>query len=170
MNPPPDTATPEPSDMQRDSDGRLIALTLDSERVLPGSAENAWLVAVDGSEHAQRAAAEALRLARQMGGCALHLVNVQHWQSHEAAETGLARQGWEASARARALFDAAGLGWRLHVVMGDSAQGIVEVARRIGCRGIIIGTRGLGAVESILIGSVASKVIQQSPVAVLVVP
>ena len=165
-----DTTMPESSDMQRDSDGRLVGLAIDNERMLPGSTESTWLVAVDGSEHALRAVAEALRLARQISGCTLHLVNVQPWLSHEAAESGLARRGWTASARARAMLDEAGLGWRLHVVMGDSAQGIVDVARRIGCRGIVIGTRGLGAVESLLIGSVASKVIQQSRVSVLVVP
>lgn len=171
MNPHQDSTMPKPSAMQRDSEGRLVHLTIDSTTPLPVSANNEWLVAIDGSVHAQRGLTEAMRLTRKMMvmDCVLHLVNVQQWLSHEAAETKLAQRGWEASAEARALLNAAGQPWRLHVAMGDSAECIVDTVKEIGCSGIIIGSRGLSSVESLLIGSVAYKVIQQSPVSVLVV-
>ena len=169
MNPIQGSIMPKPSAMLRDSNGRLVRHSIDSGLPVPTSADNAWLVAIDGSTHAQRGLAEAVHLTRKMMDCVLHLVNVQHWLSHEAAETSLAQRGWEASAEARALLDAAGQPWRLHVAMGDSAECIVDTAKEVGCRGIIIGSRGLGSVESLLIGSVAYKVIQQSPVSVLVV-
>lgn len=169
MNPAQESSLPQPSEMQRDIDGRVVGVTFDSERPLSASTRNTWLVAIDGSTHAQRAVVEAVRLTREMSDCMLHLVNVQHWLSHEAAETGLARRGWEVTTGARALLDAAGQSWRLHVAMGDSAQCIVDIAQRAGCRGIIVGSRGLSAVENLLLGSVAYQVIQQSPVSVLVV-
>lgn len=159
---------PAPAETQRDEDGRLVRMAFASP--LPQSAEgDCWLIAVDGSSHARRATAEAARLACRMQGCVLHLIHVQHWLSKEAAETELARRGWEATAEARALLDEAGHAWRLHVVMGESAEQIVAVAERLGCRGIVVGSRGLGAAENLLIGSVAYEVIHRSPVSVLVV-
>lgn len=160
---------PTPGSVERDEDGRLVGLHIDGDQPLVAHGENAWLVAVDGSSHAQRAVAEAAHLACQMPGCSLHLVNVQHWLSKEAAETELAQRGWAASEKARAFLDARGQPWRLHVVMGEAAEHIVALASRLGCRGIVIGSRGLGAAENLLVGSVAYKVIHLSPVSVLVV-
>lgn len=53
--------------------------------------------------------------------------------------------------------------------MGDAAEGIVALARELGSRGIAIGSRGLTAAESLLLGSVAYKVVHLSAVPVLVV-
>lgn len=159
---------PSPESIERDDTGRLVGLAIDTGEPLAHQ-ENSWLVAVDGSVHAQRAVAEAANLASQMHGGALHLVNVQPWLSKEAAETELAPRAWAASEKARVLLDAKGLPWRLHVAMGDTAEHIVALAKRLGCRGIVIGSRGLGAAENLLVGSVAYKVIHLSPLSVLVV-
>ncbi|MDP2811687.1 MAG: universal stress protein [Rhodocyclaceae bacterium] len=160
---------PMPSSTERDSDGRLVGLAIDCCQSLSAQNGNSWLLAVDGSEHSQRAAAEAVGLTCQMKDCTLHLVNVQHWLSKEAAESELKNRGWTATEQARSLLDTAGKPWRLHVAMGDAAERIVALATRLGCRGIVIGSRGLGAAENLLVGSVAYKVIHLSPVSVLVV-
>jgi nucleotide-binding universal stress UspA family protein len=162
------TQIPAPSSTERDDTGRLVAIAIDAGQPLAHQ-ENSWLVAIDGSTHAQRAVAEAASLACQMQGGALHLVNVQPWLSKEAAETELAQRAWAVSEKARALLDGQGLSWRLHVAMGDTAEHIVALAKRLHCRGIVIGSRGLGAAENLLIGSVAYKVIHLSPLSVLVV-
>lgn len=166
----PPSHLPEPLESRRDADGRLIRLRLASQVPADLSSRPSWLVALDGSPHAVRASAEALRLAGEMKSCTLHLVHVQHWLSKEAAETELAARGREASQEARRLLDAAGQPWSLHIAMGPSAETIVDIARELGCRGIVIGCRGLGSASSLLLGSVTSKVIQHSPVPVLVVP
>lgn len=160
---------PPAVDTECDGDGRLIGLAIDGGGLLSTRAENIWLVAVDGSAHAQRGVAEAARLACQMNDCAIHLLNVQPWLSKEAAAAELAQRGWAASESARALLDAQGQPWRLHVAMGEPAERIVALATRLGCRGIVIGSRGLGAAENLLVGSVAYKVIHLSPMSVLVV-
>ena len=105
-----------------------------------------------------------------MRSCALHLVHVQPWLSKEAAETELAQRALDATARARALLDAKALPWRLHVAMGDPAERIVELSRQFGATTMVIGYQGLGAVESLLLGSVANKVMDLSPVPVMLVP
>jgi nucleotide-binding universal stress UspA family protein len=44
-----------------------------------------------------------------------------------------------------------------HVVYGDIAQSIVRTWCRLGCEAIIMGTRGMGAIGHLLLGSVATK-------------
>lgn len=158
-----------PIDTTRDSDGRLVGLTIDCGLGVTSTRSNAWLVAVDGSEHSQHAVAEAVRLATKMKDCTLHVVNVQHWMSKEAAESELMNQGLTATDAAWVLLDKAGVSWCLHIVMGEAADCIVALADNLGCHGIVIGSRGLGATGNILIGSVAYKVIHLSRIAVLVV-
>jgi len=52
---------------------------------------------------------------------------------------------------------------------GDPAECIVAFARKTKCDEIVIGSRGLGSVKGLLLGSVASKVVQISPIPVVVV-
>lgn len=168
MNTPNQLTIPTPSRSDRDSDGRMIGLTFDGGvQATPGG--KLWLVAVDGSDHALRAVAEAARLAGQIKDCSLALVNVQHWLSREAAETELASRGRRVTEKARTLLAASGTPWQLHIVMGEAAESIVALSGRLGCQMIVVGSRGLGATENLLVGSVAYKVIHLSPVSVLVV-
>lgn len=170
MNPTPTPDLPVPTATRRDADGRLTGLAIDSKPPPGDSATNAWLIAIDGSPHAQRAVAEALRLSQALPDCAFHLVHVAHWLSKEAAETELARLGWAATHAARRTLDEAGHAWRLHIAMGACAEAIITLAGEQGCRGIVIGRRGLGSTSGLLLGSVSSKVIQHSFLPVLVVP
>jgi tellurite resistance protein TerC len=168
MNATKDLTVQEPPQTARDSDGRLIGLSVDSGRSILSVVENTWLVAIDGSEHSLRATAQAVYFGL-MQNCAIHLINVQPWLSKEAAESELMRRGWDATAKARELLDKSGIPWRLHVVMGETVESIVALADSLGCRGIIIGSKGLNATEALLLGSVAYKVIHLSKVSVLVV-
>lgn len=153
-----------PRQLERDEAGRLIYLAIDSTPPLPAE-DNPWLVAVDGSPQSLRATAEAARMA----SCALHLVNVQHWLAVEAAEAELPLRGWNATAEARALLDAAGRPWRLHVTMGEAADSIAALAKRLGCNGIVIGSHGMGAATALLLGSVSQRVMHLATTAVRVV-
>lgn len=161
---------PTPRAVERDADGRLVGLRFDSEPPLAAVEANPWLVAVDASDNAVRAVAKAARDAGEMRACALHLAHVQPWLSKEAAEGDLAHRALGATARARTLLEAQGIPWRLHVMMGDPAECILELAVQTNCTGIVIGRRGLNMVESLLFGSVTYKVMHLSPVPVMVVP
>jgi nucleotide-binding universal stress UspA family protein len=155
---------------ERDGDGRLVGLVFDSTPPLQAPDLNPWLVAVDGSDNALRAVAHAAAQAAAMKACALHLVHVEPWLSKEAAEAELANRALGATARARALLDAKGLAWRLHVAMGEPAENILEQAGRLRVTGIVMGSRGLSAVENLLFGSVAYKVVHLAALPVVVVP
>jgi nucleotide-binding universal stress UspA family protein len=162
--------TPQLASSEHDTDGRLVGLVYDSTPALAAPYANPWLVAVDGSDNALRAVAHAADQAAAMNNFSLHLVHVQPWLSKEAAEVTLAHRALGATVRARAALDAAGLPWRLHVALGEPAERIIHRAVRISASGIVIGSRGLNVVESLLFGSVAYRVLHLSPLPVKVVP
>jgi nucleotide-binding universal stress UspA family protein len=166
----PTRMTPVPPGGEYDVDGRLVGMVYDSTPPLPVPGTNPWLVAVDSSDNALRAVAHAAGQAALMNACTLHLVHVQPWLSKEAAEAELAHRALGATARARDLLDTKGLPWRLHVALGEPAERIIHRAVRISASGIVIGSRGLNGIESLLFGSVAYKVMHLSPLPVLVVP
>jgi nucleotide-binding universal stress UspA family protein len=165
----PAQVTPLLAGSERDGDGRLVGLTFDSTPPFAVPTANAWLIAVDGSDNALRAVAHAAAQAGLMNACALHLIHVQPWLAKEAAEAELAHRALGATARARATLDAACLPWRLHVVLGDAAERITDKAVELQVSTIVMGSRGLNAVEGVLFGSVASKVMHHSVIPVLVV-
>jgi nucleotide-binding universal stress UspA family protein len=64
-----------------------------------------------------------------------------------------------ALAPAIAKLKRAGVHHITHTVCGDTADAIVRAARRLRCDSIVMGTRGMGAIGNLLIGSVANRVI-----------
>lgn len=166
----PSPLEPLPGSLQRDGDGRLVGMAFESIPPLASSSSNRLLVAVDASDNALRAVEYAARQAGLMTGCALHLVHVQPWLAREAAETWLAQLALDETSQARTALAAAGQPWQLHVVMGDPAECILETAADLQVANIIIGSRGLNAMQGLLLGSVAYKVMHLATVPVTVVP
>ncbi len=162
-------AVPAPALERRDDMGRLVAVTWHGTGGSEDSGSERWLVAVDGSACSLRAVAMVARLAALEQGAEVDLVHVQPWLNREAAETELPRRGWASAAQARHLLDAAAVCWRLHATMGDEALEIAGLADALGSRGIAIGSRGLTATESLLLGSVAYKVVHLAKLPVLIV-
>ncbi|MGE5171051.1 MAG: universal stress protein [Rudaea sp.] len=132
------------------------------------------LLAADGSEHGEHVAAFLVRLAEAGTPLEVVLLNVQpevvDWQTHGLAQESMHAQreylGREATESVRRLLDAAGLRYELHVEMGDPADTIVRFAKEQRCDWIVMGTRGMGALEAFALGSVARKVIHLAEVPV----
>ena len=78
-------------------------------------------------------------------------------------------EGAEALAAARQLLDAAKTAYEPHVLVGPPAETIVAHAKKARSDLLLIGHRGAGAVASLMAGSVANKVLQLSPIPVLLV-
>ena len=78
-------------------------------------------------------------------------------------------QGTEALAAARQVLDAAKIAYTAQVLVGPPAETIVAHAKRSKCDLLLIGNRGVSAAASMMLGSVASKVLQLSAVPVLLV-
>ncbi len=138
------------------------------------------LVAVDGSEHALRAAMYALEMRNRMRDperVELHVVNAQPplprdaatFVANESLQDYHREQGDAAVGPTRSLLDAAGVPYTVHELVGDPPATIAELAARLGCQLIVMGTRGLGAGAAALIGSVAQRTLERSTVPVLLV-
>lgn len=56
----------------------------------------------------------------------------------------------------------------VHLREGSPAEEIVAAARELGCDLVVLGTHGRRGLEHLVLGSVAERVTQQSPVPVLV--
>ena len=160
---------PVPVAEQRDDMGRLVAVTWQGAPTNEATRSDRWLVAVDGSAGSLRAVEMVARMVAVEQGSGVDLVYVQSWLNKEAAETELARRGWAAAAQARQALDAAGVSWRLMSLLGEDAPEIVRLAETLCSRGIAIGSRGLTAAESVLLGSVAYKVVHSAKSSVLLV-
>lgn len=136
------------------------------------------LVPVDGSKAADRALQQAIAIAQRSGrDSEIRLFNVQE-PVEEMQTHGLARDAIlahrdklarDASVRARALLKKAGVRCSFEWRFGEPAQTIVRAARRAGCDMIVMGTRGAGALENLLLGSVAYKTLHLSKIPVTLV-
>lgn len=59
----------------------------------------------------------------------------------------------------QAALDEAGIAHQSHVRFGDTAETIVATAEEFGCDSIVMGTRGLGTLAGLALGSVTRKVL-----------
>lgn len=126
------------------------------------------LLPVDGSVHSDRATQHVIAMLQGCGGHQVLLINVQapieapEVRSHMRADEIEAMQtsrGGDALASARALLDRAGIACVPNVLLGPVAETIAQFAADQGCDQIVMGTRGLGALSSALLGSVTTRVL-----------
>lgn len=138
------------------------------------------LVPVDGSESSSRAVAYLIKKQGWFKDRAeIHLLNVQHpipygnrvssVIGHDKVAQFHQEEGMAALKNAMKKLDAAKLKYHYHIGVGEAAEVISQYAKEKGCDQIFMGTRGLGSVSGLVLGSVATKVIQLSPVPVLLV-
>lgn len=126
------------------------------------------LVPVDGSQSATRAVRWVAQVLARQSGARVQLVHVQAaidaWEvrSHLGADD-IAR--WQASGSkavldpAAAILREAGLDVETHAAVGDIASEVAALVTRLACDSVVMGTRGLGPVQSLLLGSTTMKVI-----------
>jgi nucleotide-binding universal stress UspA family protein len=135
------------------------------------------LVPVDGSDEALRALEHAIRMARMIGEAEIHLVNVQPPISGSVGTfvgteniTRFHREESDnALAAARKLLESEGFPVHDAVRIGNSSQSIADCARELPCDQIVMGTRGLGHIGSIVLGSVATQVVHLTEIPVTLV-
>lgn len=137
------------------------------------------LLPVDGSENASRAVQRAIEIVKESGGDARLIVmtayppivsgNVKSFFSAEDIQSFYQEEGEKALAPAKALLDAAGVPYESEVVVGPAAQTIADYARKHNVDTIVMGTRGLGSVTGLLLGSVTTKVLSLVDIPVLLV-
>jgi nucleotide-binding universal stress UspA family protein len=137
------------------------------------------LIPVDSSENAMRALHHALRLARENGPVELLIVTAHEaaassprvlaYRSLEEVEKIYKEQSEAILRPALAAAAAAGVKYESEIVIGDIPKTIVDCAEARGCDGIVMGTRGMGAIGNLVMGSVATKVIHLTKLPVTLV-
>jgi nucleotide-binding universal stress UspA family protein len=138
------------------------------------------LIPVDGSPASLRAVDFAIEMASQDPSTSLVLLHVQNTRAIELAGASEAMDTeWlrEAGSRAsaKALKDAigkcehAGVASEVLVRTGQIAEAVGQVAREENVKHIVMGTRGLGGIQGLLLGSVAMQVVHLAEVPITLI-
>lgn len=135
------------------------------------------LIPFDGSESAMRAVRHAIFMAKDSAGhefLLFHVLDISSLGTDESFWKGGTREKLLSDAEqvltpAKQAFDQAGVTYRSEVTIGIPANDIASHAKASGCDAIVMGTRGMSAIASFFVGSVAQRVIHNSEVPVTLV-
>ena len=139
------------------------------------------LVATDGSPHAARAAQFAARLVRELREAEVILVNVGHIPAMAfgdlaqgvvgltVLEESLEHAGRAILNEAERSFDTTGARITRAFAQGEPSVAILEKAREHKADLIVMGSRGLGQIGGLILGSVSERVLHGAPVPVAIV-
>lgn len=135
------------------------------------------MIAVDGSSESLQAVREALKLMARGLRTEIALVNVQEPASllelatrdPDAIAAAAVEAGENLMSEAAALLDAEGVGYSMEVVLGEPGSMLVDMAEELDADMVIMGARGMGALKSVIVGSVSKAVITHCHRPVLVV-
>ena len=133
------------------------------------------LLPADGSDNANRAVQYLIKQAgNSREPVEVHLLNVQHPMPGTVGETAQAKQyhheeGMKALSGACKLLDDAKVKYAYHIGVGDIGEVVAHFVNELKCDQVVMGTRGMGAVANMVMGSAASKVLNLVKVPVLLV-
>jgi nucleotide-binding universal stress UspA family protein len=136
------------------------------------------LVPIDGSDSANRAIDHVVRLAQKQAGVEIHLLNVhipvlsghaKMFISEQQLNDYYRVEGYTALKPAEERLTQANVPFTHHISVGHVAETIARFAKENNFDQIIMGTRGMGAISDLVLGSVAHKVIHLSSVPVTLI-
>jgi nucleotide-binding universal stress UspA family protein len=129
------------------------------------------LLPTDGSEDAIRAAEAASDLARRCGA-ELHVVHVWHdvrGFAHDFVKRELRRQGQEIlDEQVEKIRASGGEVTKAYLRRGRTSNEVIAICKEIGADLLVVGSRGLGTVRRILMGSQSEEIVHHARVPVLV--
>jgi nucleotide-binding universal stress UspA family protein len=129
---------------------------------------NRILVPVDGSEQVKRALLIAIEFVKRCGTSEIELLNVQSpapsfWPekliTEDILQAHYATEGAKTLQAAERLLREAGVSYHSEVRVGQAAEMIAHYAREKNVDGIVMGTRGMGTMKGLVLGSVATGVL-----------
>jgi nucleotide-binding universal stress UspA family protein len=137
------------------------------------------LTLVDGSKSSTRAVRYVIELS---GACKeqpdIHLLNVQMPVAPGSVARHVRRsdvdayyhdEGMAALAPARKLLDKAGVPHALHIGVGEIDETVAQYVKKVSAQQIAMGTRGLGPVAGMLLGSVTARIVQAVSIPIVLV-
>jgi nucleotide-binding universal stress UspA family protein len=134
------------------------------------------LLAVDGSEHALHAARTAADLARSMKTSEIRIVTAYDFIPPYLGEPNMqyaidARMESAKTIMQKAVHAVGDVPCEIHteLIEGPAAEAIIDVAATRKSNVIVMGSRGLGTLAGLLLGSTSQKVVAHAPCPVLIV-
>lgn len=134
------------------------------------------LLAVDGSEHALHATRKAAELARCMKPKEFRIVvaydPIPLYLGEPNMQIAITNRKGEAEEILNMAVKEIGevpCGIHTEIIEGDAAGAIIEVANVCKSDVIVMGSRGLGRLAGLLLGSTSQKVVSHAPCPVLIV-
>ncbi len=128
----------------------------------------------DQSPSANAALAETIRLAPLVGAKVVVVfsfyISPLGGQQEGSVREAFEKVGKQAVGRAVADLEAAGIEAESRLVSGKPADALIDVAKEEGASAIVVGTVGENPITGALLGSVMLRLVQRSPLPVLVVP
>ena len=136
------------------------------------------VVPIDGSECALRALTYVVERAKQGAQLEIEVLNVQlpiisgevrRFVTQAMIDEYHRAESEDALKPAKRLLEQAGLPYKATMLVGHIAETIAEFAASRDCDGIVMGTRGMGPMKNLVLGSVATQVIHAAEVPVTLV-
>ncbi len=137
------------------------------------------LVPFDGSDSAQRALQYLAGLVKDLPTMEIHLLNVQghpvmygEYVAGPMVETliGAAQEhARNINAKGLELLKAHGIEATAHEQLGETVGEIAKTVAALGCDTVVMGTRGMSNFSNLVMGSVATRVVHEVSVPVLLV-
>ena len=134
------------------------------------------LLAVDGSEHSIHAAKVAAELAKCMESAELRIVAAYDpippylgEPNMQIAIDARLKDAQEILQKAVDIVGNSQLDVHTELIEGNPAEAIIEVAKTRNSEVIVMGSRGLGRLAGLILGSTSQKVVSHAPCPVLIV-
>lgn len=139
---------------------------------------NRILVPVDGSRPARNALKYAVHMLKDWMAGEIHIINVQPvvlpmgdltLLDADIIEEAQRKNASKILKSASQILVKAGIKHEQHIEIGVIASSIIHYGKTHGCDCIVMGTRGMGAVGNLVLGSISNKVIHLADVPVTLV-
>ncbi|TVP92266.1 MAG: universal stress protein [Pseudomonadaceae bacterium] len=137
------------------------------------------LVPFDGSSSAKRAIQYLVDFSAKYPAIKVHVINVQtepklygNYVSASMLEQlreGAIQHGQEINVDAASMLEAAKIDFETHAVIGEVIGEVVKAVKSFGCNTVVMGTRGMSNLGNLVMGSVATRIVHEVPVPVLLV-
>lgn len=146
--------------------------------VLIGIVMRKILVPMDGSESALRALTHVIGLAKHDAQLEIEVLNVQlpivsgevrRFVTQSMIDEYHRAESEDALKPAKRLLEEARVPYKATMLVGHVAATIAEYASKHQCDAIVMGTRGMGPMKTLVLGSVATQVVHAADVPVTLV-
>lgn len=136
------------------------------------------VVPVDGSLHSKHALKYVMKIIKDGVHAEVHVINILPdippigdltMMDISYLEENQQQQSEQIMKSAYKLLSTAGFSYKSKIIRGPIALSIIKYARNHGCSGIVMGTRGMGTLGNLVLGSTANQVVHLAKIPITLV-